>query len=59
MGSKDYNCFNNLTEVIEIFEDLKMEGYSKQEAEDCLEFESDEYPNIENIKKGLDVVFGI
>lgn len=49
------NEFNN---YIRIFTDLKNDGIPKDQAEDYLEFDSDEYPDMYTMHKALDEVYG-
>lgn len=43
---------------VEIFSDLKKQGIPKDEAADCLEFDSDQYPDPKEIQSALNEVYG-
>ncbi len=49
------NFYNNVVKSFEIF---KADGIPKSEALDCLEFDSDEYPDMDVLKQVLDEVYG-
>ena len=51
------NCCNNLSEVVEWFRSLKNEGVSKEDILDWLEFDGDQYPNMEILKEAREIVY--
>jgi hypothetical protein len=53
------NCCTNLNEVIIWFKKLKDQGVkTKQDCLDSLEFDSDQYPDMNVLNKAASVVFG-
>lgn len=52
-----YNCCNNLSEVVEWFKGLKNKGISKDDILDCLEFDGDQFPNMEILKEAREIVY--
>lgn len=47
----------NLQDVISWFRDLKARGVSKEDILDVLEFDSDQYPDMEILKKAKEIVY--
>ena len=47
----------NLQDLIEWFQDLKKQGVTKDEILDVLEFDSDQYPDMELLKKAREIVY--
>jgi hypothetical protein len=43
---------------IKCIESLKQAGVPKSDALSCLEFDSDEYPDMKDLNKALDEVYG-
>lgn len=54
-----YNCCNDLNETVAWFKDLKASGVSGEEVLDVLEFDENQYPNMEVLEKARQIVFGI
>jgi hypothetical protein len=52
------NCCNDLNEVVSWFKRLKSNGVEKSEILDVLEFDSDQYPNFDNLEKAKEIVYG-
>lgn len=49
----------NLSYYVDLFKNLKKAyGYTKEEILDCLEFDSDENPDIEILKQAREIVYG-
>jgi hypothetical protein len=51
------NCCRNLNEVVEWFKKLKSEGVQKDEILDVLEFDSDQYPDLNVLKQAREIVY--
>jgi len=52
-----YNCCNNLKETVAWFKKLKASGISGEDVLDVLEFDSDQYPNMEVLKEARRIVY--
>ena len=48
----------NLDQIVEWFQDLKAQGATKDEILDILEFDSDEYPDMELLEEAREIVYG-
>lgn len=47
----------NLQEIIDWFNDLKKQGVTKDEILDVLEFDSDQYPDMNLLKQAKEIVY--
>ena len=47
----------NLQDTVEWFKDLKAQGVTKDEVLDILEFDSDQYPDMNVLKQAKEIVY--
>lgn len=46
-----------LSKVVTWLKELKAEGISKDDVLDCLEFDSDQYPSMELLKRAREIAY--
>jgi hypothetical protein len=56
--TEENKMHNLLKRVVEILKEFKSQGVSKEESLDLLEFDSDEYPDMETLYKAREIVYG-
>lgn len=49
----------NLQDIVDWFNNLKDQGVSREEVLDVLEFDSDQYPDMDLLKEARDIVYPV